>query len=391
MKKPLVFYFTSEIFLSFGIGMAQYAQPFLYAAHLSDKAIGVLFAVNSASSGVFAFLLGPVADRVGASRMFKLSTLLMGIGFLLMGLVTGYGAWLGASVLSGLAGGLLMSTENVVLSSLSNQKEKAGILSRFVSLYMTLIALGTVTAGWVSAMTSYRTALIVGACLALVAPAIRYFVKAPDNRSHRMFRFPSRRILFMSVYAVLFGTAIGLFRPFATLILHGHFGMGDRLTSSISAAMLFMVSIGSFLVSPLLRRLRHGRTLGVAFVISILLTLVMAWTGNAWLFAIGLLLSTVLTSVPGPIVDSMFLDVTPQTEYAQMFGIRVFGNSAGSAIGAYGGGIYMNQDAIGGLFSLSAGILVVSSLYLFWLLGRVLRRGQIGPSSEQSPLTGMEA
>jgi MFS family permease len=382
MKKPLMFYFGSEIFLSFGIGMATYAQPFLYkAGHLSDASIGILFAVNSASSGLFALVLGPVADRVGASRMFKLSTLLMGIGFLWMGFATAFWGWFASAVLSGLAAGLLMSTENVVLSSLSQQQEKAGILSRFVSLYMLLIGLGTVTSGWVSAITSYRTAVLAGACIALVAPVIRYFVVANDVKSHRMFKLPSKRIVLMSLYAVLFGTAIGLFRPFATLVLNGHFGMNDELTSAISAATLFMISLGSLLVSPLLRRLRHGRTLLLAFVASILFTLLMAGTGNPWVFAGALLVSTILTSVPGPIVDAMFLDMTPQTDYSQMFGIRVFGNSAGSAIGAYGGGILMSHAVLGGLLTLSSGLLIVSCLYLFWLLARVTKRWRSGVSS----------
>jgi MFS family permease len=327
MKKPLMFYFGSEIFLSFGIGMATYAQPFLYkAGHLSDASIGILFAVNSASSGLFALVLGPVADRVGASRMFKLSTLLMGIGFLWMGFATAFWGWFASAVLSGLA-------------------------------------------------------VLAGACIALVAPVIRYFVVANDVKSHRMFKLPSKRIVLMSLYAVLFGTAIGLFRPFATLVLNGHFGMNDELTSAISAATLFMISLGSLLVSPLLRRLRHGRTLLLAFVASILFTLLMAGTGNPWVFAGALLVSTILTSVPGPIVDAMFLDMTPQTDYSQMFGIRVFGNSAGSAIGAYGGGILMSHAVLGGLLTISSGLLIVSCLYLFWLLARVTKRWQSGVST----------
>lgn len=375
MKKSLIFYFGSEIFLSFGIGMSTYAQPFLYKnGHLSDASIGILFAVNSASSGLFALVLGPVADRVGASRMFKLSTLLMGIGYVWMGLANGFCGWLASAVLSGLAAGLLMSTENVVLSSLSKGQEKAGILSRFVSWYMLLIGLGTVISGWVSAISSYRTAVLAGGFIALVAPLIRYFVVANDAKSHRMFKLPSKQVVLMSLYAVFFGTAIGLFRPFATLVLNGHFGMSDELTSAISAATLFMISFGSLLVSPLLRRLRHGRTLLLAFVASILFTLLMAVTGNPWLFAGALLVSTILTSVPGPIVDATFLDMTPQTDYAQMFGIRVFGSSAGSAIGAYGGGVFMSHAALRGLLTLSSGLLVVSCLYLFWLLVHVRKR-----------------
>jgi MFS family permease len=372
MRRSLTYYFTSEIFLSFGIGMSNYGQPFLYqSGYLSGAQIGILFALNAAVGGLFALILGPVADRVGASRVFKLATLLMGLGALWTGLAHSFSGWLAASAFTGLATGLLMSTENVVLSSLTKSREKAGILSKFVSLYTLLIALGTVTAGFLISATSYRRVVLIGAYLILVAPIIRHFVVAPDAKSPGMFRLPSRKILMMSVYAVIFGTAIGLFRRFNTLVLSGHFGLNDKVTSSVAAIMLFMISLGSLLVSPMLRRLRHGRTLLMAFTAGTLFTLVMAMTGSAWVFVTAMLLRTILVSVPQPIVDSMFLDITPETEYAQMFGVRVFGNSIGNAIGAYGGGLFLDAGSVMGMLTVSATLLMASCLYLFWLLHRV--------------------
>lgn len=391
MKRPLIFYFTSETFLSFGIGLAGYGQPFFYqAGGLSDGAIGTLVAVNAASSGLFALFLGPVADRVGASRVFKLATLLVGLAFLSTSLTHGFWPWFGTSIFQGLATGMLMSTENVVLSSLSASQEKAGILSKFVSLYMLLIGLGTVSGGWVSSVYSFQAAMLVAGILGVVASAIRVFVRAPDAKSHRMFRLPSGRIARMSLYAVLFGTAIGLFRPFVTLVLHGTFGLNNGMTSAVSAATLFMVSLGSFMVSPLLRRFRHDRTLSIGFVMGILFTALMAGLHSPFLFSGTLLMRTILTSVPGPIVDSMFLEWTPATDYSQMFGVRVFGNSAGNAIGSYAGGLFLNHGALSLLLLSSAGMLVVAGGYLFWLLRRIRKASASEVRSAEGEATSLQ-
>ncbi|MCL6452362.1 MAG: MFS transporter [Alicyclobacillus sp.] len=382
MQKALVYYFSSESFLSFGIGLAGYGQPFFYqSGGLGDGRIGVLFAVNSASSGLAALLCGPVADRVGASKVFKLATALTGLSYLLTALSSGFALWLATSVLWGVAGGMLMSTENVVLSSLSAKQEKAGILSRFVSLYMLWIGLGTVAGGSVQVQFGPRATLLFGGGLALVGAAIRLLVRAPDARAHRAFRLPSRTMLWMSAYAVLFGVAIGLFRPFITLVLHGAYGLSNGWTSAVSAGTLFMVSAGSLLVSPLLRRLRHGPTLALAYALSTVVTVAMAFTRRAGPFSAALLARTALTSIPGPIIDSIFLDFTPATEYGQMFGVRVFGNSVGNAIGSYAGGGLLGEGRLATLLLVSAAVLLGAYIYLVWLLRRMGRARFIQPSS----------
>jgi MFS family permease len=375
MRRSLVLYFSSELFLSLGIGIVSYVQPFFYRSYgASDSTIGVLFAVNAAAAGLSALLLGPVADWIGASRVFKFSTFLLAFSFLLMGLTHNTYLWMATSALSGIGGALLMSTENVVLSSLTKGKEMAAILSKFVALYMFLIGLGTVFSGFISSRISYQDTFIIGAIVALIAPGVRLFVKAPDARSHRAFRLPSRRIALMSLYALLFGVAIGIFRPFATLVLQSNFGLGDRTTAAVSAASLFMISVGAFIVSTLLRHFKQSKTLMLSFATGGLLTLWMAVTGNAMIFSSLYLLRTITTSIPGSIVDALFLEVTPKTEFAQMFGVRVFGNSIGNAIGSYGGGYLLEGSHISVMLILSTLMLSIAYFYLTYLIARMRRK-----------------
>lgn len=374
MKRPLVLYFSSEIFLSLGVGVVIFAQPFFYkAAGLSDGAIGMLFAVNSSASGVSALLVGPLADWFGASRIFKTATLLIGLNFIFMALSHAFFLLVISAAIGGLAGAMLMTTENVVLSSLTQGREKAGVLSKFVAMYSFVMGLGVISAGFISAASSYRTAIWVGGALALIAPAIRAFVKAPDVRAHRLFRLPSRRLTAMGLYALLFGIALGLFNPFATLILHGSFQLDDRVTSALSAASTFMIALGAFAVSWLLKRMNYDHTLLVSFAFGGFFTVGMALTGNVFLFSSLYLFRTVVTSVPGSIVDATFLDTTEQTEYAQMFGVRVFGNSLGNAVGSFCAGLLLNRNEVAWMMVLSATVLMLSYLYLVYLM-RYLRR-----------------
>ncbi|MCY0875573.1 MAG: MFS transporter, partial [Firmicutes bacterium] len=201
-KKPLILYLSSEIFLSLGIGIVLYAQPFYYAhLGLSDQSIGLLFAVNSTASGLAALGLGSAADRIGASRMFKLATLVLPLGYVFTALSTGLVPLLLAAALSGAGAALLMSTENVVLSSLLDGVERSHVLSRFVSMYTLVMAIGTFLSGIISKAVGYEHTVMIGAACALCAPVIRVFVRARDTRSPHLFRRPSKTVTRMGLYA----------------------------------------------------------------------------------------------------------------------------------------------------------------------------------------------
>ena len=385
VARSLILYFSSEIFLSFGIGLATYAQPlFFKSAGLSDQTIGLLFSINSLAAGVFALLFGSVADRVGASRVFKLSTLLMAVSYLMMGITHSLGWWAWAIALQGLAAAMLMSTENVVLSSLTKGREKAAVLSKFVALYTFIIGSGVVASGYFSTAYGYQETIRLGGWIALVAPGIRVFVRAPDAKSEKLFRLPSGRIWGMSVYAILFGLGTNLLNPFATLILHGHLGLSNGATAWVSSASTFTMALGSFMVSAVLRRLRQERTLLVSFASAVGVTAAMAWMQSAPWFSGLYLTRTVVTSLPGSIVDALFLNLSKESEYAQMFGVRVFGNSLGNAAGSYGGGVLLNHQEMVGLLLLSALTFAAAYAYLRLLLKRNTGKTDLCPEEQHA-------
>lgn len=372
VKRQLALYFSSEFFLSSGIGVIAYAQPFLYrAGGLNDDLVGVLFSVSSLFAGVAALLLGPVADWIGASRVFKFSSLLLGVSYALMGIYQSFWPWVFSAALGGVAVGLLMSTENVVLSSLTKGYEKAGVLSKFVSVYMLLISMGTVASGLMSSHIGFTDTIRIGAAITLTAPLIRTWIKAPDAKSDRALRIPSRHIAWMSLYAVIIGMAMGVLNPFVTLILHTHFHLGTGMTAVVQGLSNLMMSVGAFMVSSLLRRFQYERTLLLSFILVVAFTLGMSFASGPWLFSSGYLLRTVFSTIPGPIVDARFLDISHESEFSQMFGTRVFGNSAGSSIGNYAGGVLLNQSWLIAILVLSAALMAAAYIYLVFLFRRL--------------------
>ncbi len=369
MKPALTLYFSSEVFLSTGIGIVQYALPFYYVSHhTTDAVVGLLFAINAICGGLAALLLGPVADRIGASKVWKWSSAMLPISYLLTCLTHTTVLWILTTALGGLSGSLLMSTENVVLSSLSKSQEMAGILSKFVAMYMFVMGAGNILSGFLSAAYSYRAALVIGAVLSLCAMPMRVLVRAPDAIAHRAFRLPSRKILVMSGYACLFGAGSALLNQFATLIVHGEFGMSTDVTSWVAAAATFMVSLGSLFVSALIRRFKRNTTLALSFASSIGITVAMAFTRSPYLFSGLYLARTATTAIPGPIVDATFLDLTPSTDFSQMFGVRVFGTNVGTAAGSSFGGSLLGHHLVSGMAVASASVFLVASLYLFAML-----------------------
>lgn len=388
-RRSLTLILISEVFLSFGFGLSMYAIPFYYhSAGLSDRAIGLLFAVNATVSGLAAIVIGMVGDKVGASRVFKAASLIVPSGYLMLGLTHALWLWVVAGSLSGLGGAGLMSTENVVISSLAQGHDRAGLFSRFTALYMFAIGAGVVSAGFLTHALTDRGTLVLGAVIALVAPALRLLVTAPDARAHRLFRLPSRRIIAMTLFAVLFAVGANLISPFATLIARDHFGLGSRMTAVFYATSLFMTSFGSLAVSRLLRRFRRQRTLLVSFVVGITLTLVMAGWHVAAVFVIGYLARIYFLSIPQSIVDAAFVELSHETEYAQMFGTRVFGSSIGQAIGSAAGGTLLNHRDLSGLLIASAASMLAAYLYLAALMRRFQFHAGGHTSLEAPAVTG---
>lgn len=375
IRRALILYLGSEILLSTGIGVVLYIQPFYYESlGLSDALIGTLFAINSAVSGATAFFLGSVADRLGASHICKLATLLLPLGYLITGLSHAFWTLCAGAALSGFGASLLLCTENVVLGALLIGTDRAHVLSRFVALYTLVMAVGTAASGLLSQAVGTRDCLIIGAAISLCAPIIRVFVKVSDTKSQRLFRRPSKAILQMGVYALLFGCASGLFTPFANLILQGRYHTAAGVTATVSALALLMTAAGSFGVLPLLSRFGRPRTVRYSFVGIVVLSLTLSiGLPPTWAFVGLYLLRTAVTSVPGSIVDATFLEWTNPTMHVQMFGVRVFGNSMGSAVGSLMGGNLLTSGGIAAMLAGSALLFAAAFLYL-----RTLRAKQSG-------------
>ncbi|MFB5190262.1 MFS transporter [Alicyclobacillus fastidiosus] len=380
MRRGLFLYFFSEFFLSFGIGMVQYAQPFFYSsAHVSDQTIGYLFAVNAFFGGCSALLMGPLADRVGASHVFKWATLTIGLGSLCTSVVTSVPVWTVTAALSGVGGSMLTSTENVVLSSLLTGRERSHLISRFTALYMVFIGMGVIFAGWFVHAHGLRATMVVGSAVSLVAPVFRFFVKAPDSRRARVLQLPSKPLVFMAGYAILFGIAGGLFNPFATLILQQRYHASSATTSLVYAVSLFMVSLGSYLVRPMIERMRQQATLFLSFVLSACSTMLFIVAMTSAAFVAIYFVVTITTAVPPPIIDAMFLDFVHTSEFSQMFGMRVFGTRVGNAVGSSLGGSLLHGNHYNWLMVLSCVFFLISYGYLL-----VVRRPLMRRASERS-------
>ncbi|WP_067618755.1 MFS transporter [Alicyclobacillus acidiphilus] len=379
MRTAIICYFASELFLSWGIGVVQYAQPFYYASmHIGDQNIGYLFAVNGIFGGLGAFVAGPVADRVGATRLFKLGTLLIGVGAAATAFFYSLPLWFLATAVSGIGGAMLASTENVVLNLLVTGFEKSHLISRFTAFYMVIIGIGAMSAGWLVPKFGLQSTMIIAAVVTLIAPIIRAFVRASDTRRESLRGLPMKLLTQMAVYAVLFGVAGGLFNPFATLLLSERHHASTAVTSIVYAIGLFMVAVGSYLVRPLLRKMRHGSTLVMSYLLSAAFTVAFVAATTTAAFVGLYFLLTIATAIPQPIVDGLFLDAVSPTEFSQMFGTRVFGTRVGNAIGSSVGGGLLKGNHFDWVMLLSAAMFLIAGLYL-----GMIRRRRTRPQSDQ--------
>ncbi|GMA62424.1 hypothetical protein GCM10025859_28640 [Alicyclobacillus fastidiosus] len=144
---------------------------------------------------------------------------------------------------------------------------------------------------------------------------------------------------------------------------------------------LFMVSLGSYLVRPMIERMRQQATLFLSFVLSACSTILFIVAMTCAAFVAIYFVVTITTAVPPPIIDAMFLDFVHTSEFSQMFGMRVFGTRVGNAVGSSLGGSLLHGNHYNWLMVVSSGFFLIAYGYLLLVRRPLMRR-----LSERSPV-----
>ena len=266
---------------------AEFAVPVATAALLSS-AYALPFAL-------FQPILGPIGDIWGKSRLLRASLWLLAFAMLAGALAPTLGVLLALRFIGGIGGGGTTPSGMALIGDRYDGPARQIALSRFVAAGLAGQIFGGSIAGVVADALGWRTTLLIGGAVALLAALVAAFtVREPPGRAERQFSLAAAidgyRLVFANPRAYLcFGTvcaegiALWGVTPFvADLLIRA--GTGSTREAGFAVGAIGLGGLAGAVALPLLlRRLgRHGLmagggVLGATGLVGLALALPAAW------------------------------------------------------------------------------------------------------------------
>ncbi|MEZ4318476.1 MAG: MFS transporter [Myxococcota bacterium] len=181
----LVLFTTSAQFLIVSPILPRIAEDL----SVPEDRLGVLVTAYAIAVGGFAFLSGPVSDRLGRRTILRFGTLWMGVALLLHGLATTFELLVALRFLAGTASGFLGGAAVAYIGDVVPYEKRGqamGIVTSGFALGQVVgIPLGTLLAGWFG----YRMPFVAFGGLMLAVSALCWFALAESRTAARDGRF----------------------------------------------------------------------------------------------------------------------------------------------------------------------------------------------------------
>ncbi len=179
----LVLFTTSAQFLIVSPILPRIAEEL----HVPEARLGALVTAYAVAVGGFAFLAGPVSDRLGRRTILRYGTAWMAIALLLHGFASTFESLLALRFLAGTASGFLGGAAVAYIGDVVPYERRGAaigiITSGFALGQVVGIPIGTVVAGW----AGYRAPFVVFGVLMAVVSALCWGVLAESPRREGVF------------------------------------------------------------------------------------------------------------------------------------------------------------------------------------------------------------
>ncbi len=222
--------------------------------------------VNSAYSLVFAALLvaiGAMADRSGRRRTFVIGVVVFAIASLVAGAATSSGMMIGARMLQGVGGAMILPTSLSLVNANFRGKDRAIAFGIWGSVIAGAAALGPLLGGWLTTYVSWRAIFLLNlpVSLAIVIAAVVLITESKDPDAPGLRDVAGVLMVSFGFAALVFGLIegqhYGWWHAKATFSVAGHDwpGSSSPVPWAFGAAAVLLVGF----VVHLVRATRRGR------------------------------------------------------------------------------------------------------------------------------------
>jgi DHA1 family multidrug resistance protein-like MFS transporter len=376
-----------------GIALGMFA--FLLNLHLLQQGvneieIGYLTSLNMMVMGLSAIPFGMMADRMNRKVILVTGLFLIGASYFATGIGTTFAHFAIGQILGALGVSMMVSSEIPLLYHYcKSRREETQTYNMMFAIFTLFTGVGTLLGGYLpdwlpKGDSKYESTLYVIGILVCIIGIIRSFLPSPEpaitentvtanegvkeNRNKGWFQMPSRNVLLFVGFSFFAGGTFGFLIPFLNVIIKFRLNWSDEWVSILLTLNGFILFIASFFTPMLLDRLGLRKSayilLAGTMITTLLLALQLPWAGFVVLF----LLRNGGYMAAVNLLEGQSLQATKNTERGLHSGMRSVARSSASTIAAFIAGYILNLKDYLTPFLLTGVLLVISLLYVHFLM-----------------------
>ncbi|WP_059173568.1 MFS transporter [Bacillus sp. FJAT-27445] len=392
---------AANIITQIGIGIFIVIYNF-YVRELgyTESVNGKIISMASLATAIILVPAGIIGDKFGRKRVISTGILVSGTLLIMRALAADESTLVYLAFTAGLAGAFLQVSGIPWLAENSDASQRVNLFSLHFALMTAASVIGNLLGGiltdffglFFSDLQSLRVTLLIGAIIYLGGAIPAFKFRAPANRmetapldgavrERKAFNWSGFKIIALFAIAqMLIGFGAGLVIPYLNLYFAGRFSASTSTTGFIislgQAATAFAMIIGPKVV----KRVGEVRAVVILQLLSLPFLLLTAYTQNLWLAAIGFLFRQALMNAGNPIQSSLIMSRVDDSMkgLANSINQTVF-NLGWAFMGPVSTGIvvkYGNYWGYAYVFSITASLYLISSIYFFLVFGRKVLKNQ---------------
>jgi predicted MFS family arabinose efflux permease len=340
--------------------------------------MGWLFSLYALSAAVFNLILGPLTDRYGRVPFLRLALFLFCVLALLTAQSRGYSDLVWIRTGTGLAAGLLSNCTASFIGDYFPYERRGRVMGIVLSSYYAALIVGVPLSSWVAQEWGWRTVFFFSsgiAALLLVAavlsvPSTRRASATTTWRLWHSYLGLLRDRELTGALVTSFTTSGGTlaFLTFISAYLNGVFGLEPLAISFV----FFIAGLAAMLASPISgwlsdhfrkRRVFLGSNTFLVLPLLLLIHFSWGWPLFAALFVISLCIAFRQTSL-----QTLQTQLISSDRRGAFIALRNCFSQLGISVSVFVAGILYSQYQYAGVTYLAAGLTLVGSLSLFFLI-----------------------
>ena len=386
----------ANIFSQIGMGMFMVMYNiYIQELGLSHEVNGQVIALTALATAIILVPAGIMSDKLGRKRVMVFGVLLTGLILFLRSIVEAQTLLLLTGFATGIFTAFLQVSSIPWLAENSNPKQRVHLFSLHSAIMTAANVIGSLLGGtltdfftlFTTELSSIRITLIIGSIFYILAffPILKMVEKQKQKRDKtekipfkeffRSNKTGFKIIILFAISQLLIGFGSGLVIPYLNLYFADRFAASNSVIGLIISLGQAATAVAMFIGPLVVKKVGEVRAVVYLQLASLPFLLLTAYTENLLLASLGFLFRQALMNAGNPIQASLMMSKVDDSVKGLANSINQMVFQLGWALmGPVSTSIVMMYGSYWGyahVFSITAGLYLVGSLYFFIVFRRL--------------------